>query len=79
MAKDKAVHYGESFFNKSHYAGSIRPRKTTSSNSNTGMEGCVKIFKGPRLLQDGSADRSTHSIPAIMWMFLLSLQKLREM
>lgn len=33
MAKDKAVHCGKSFFNKSHYAGSMLPRETTSSNS----------------------------------------------
>lgn len=33
MAQDKAVHCGKSFFNKSHYAGSMLPRETAGSNA----------------------------------------------
>lgn len=71
MAQDKAVHCGKSFFNKSHYAGSMLP-KQQAQTPHTEMEQCVKICNSPRLLFDGSAGQGTYHIPAIMWMFLFS-------
>lgn len=73
MPQDKAVHCGKSFFNKSHYAGSMLP-KLRPQTPHTEMELHVKIWNSPRLLFDGSAGQGTYHIPAIMWMFLFSSQ-----
>lgn len=73
MPQDMAVHCGKSFFNKSHYAGSMLP-KLRAQTPHTEMELHVKIWNSPRLLFDGSAGQGTYHIPAIMWMFLFSSQ-----
>lgn len=73
MPQDKAVHCGKSFFNKSHYAGSMLP-KLRAQTPHTEMELHVKVWNSPRLLFDGSAGQGTYRIPAIMWMFLFSSQ-----
>lgn len=82
MAQDKASHCGKSIFNRRRYAGSMFPRKQTNKKRkkkdwckrHTDMEDCIKICESLRLLFDGSAVQSTYSKPAIIWMFLLSLQ-----
>ena len=48
--------------------------KRHAQTAHTDIKGYVKIFKSPRLLPDASAGKSKCSIPAIMWMLLLSLQ-----